>query len=99
MLPTKCVVPGNLKPSVILKYVQFRVKDKIYKFRRLIKADAKNNRYMATPVNCKLIHVNERMPPAEDMNYVTSTYKWAASVLCSDPHDPNGIWIKSNTRL
>ena len=79
--------------------MQFRAKDKIYKLRRLIKVDTKNNRCMAKPVNCKMIHVNERMPPAEDMNYVTYTYKRAVSVLFSDPSDPNGIWIKFNTRL
>ena len=55
VLPTKCVLPGNLMPPVILKNVQLYVKDKVYKLRRLLKADSKNNHHPANPVSGKMI--------------------------------------------
>ena len=48
VIPTKRVLPGNLMPLVVLNFVQFYVKDKIYKLRRLLEADSKNNRYPAS---------------------------------------------------
>ena len=97
------IVESNLKayhaPPVILKFVQFHVKDKVYKLIRLLKADSKNNRKPVNPVNGKLIYINERLSPiesiikfaAEDMNYVTSPYKSAVPVPCFAPSDPKGI--------
>ena len=98
VLPTKRILPGNLMPSAVLKFVHFLVQDKFCKLRRLLKADFKYNRYPASPMNGNLIYINERLPPidlitkfaADDMNYVT-TYKSAVSVLCADPSYPNGI--------
>ena len=68
-------------PPVILKFVQFHVKDEVYKLRRLLRADFNNNRYLANLLNGKLIYIIERLPPietmvnfaAEDMSFVTST--------------------------
>ena len=81
VLPTKRVLSGNLMPPVILKFVQFQVKDKVYKLGRLIKVDSKINHYPANHLIVKLIYINERLLPdksmikfaTEDMSFVTST--------------------------
>ena len=67
LLPTKRLLPGNLMPPVILKFVQLHVKDKLYNLRRLLKANSTNNRYTANSVKGKMMYINERLPHTESL--------------------------------
>ena len=74
-------LPHNLMPSVIVKFVHFDNKHKVYMARRLI---AKTS----NPLNGKKIYINERLPPLEarlrdevsKMGYLTSSNNCVVSI-------------------
>ena len=98
ILPSRSELPDNLMPSVIIRFIKFAQKDLVYKQRKLLRADAKNNFYPKNHLNGKFVYINERLPPietlikrlSEEMGYITSSYKCNISVLCCDNIDPTG---------
>ena len=98
ILPSKNDLPNHLTPPVILKFVQFPKKDLVYRNRKYLKRDPKNNHNPTNPMNNKLIYLNERLPPIENLlkrfcdnlGYITSSHNCNISVLCCDKNDPSG---------
>ena len=81
IMPGTEKLPHNFMPSVIVKFVHFDNKHKVYMARRLI---AKTS----NPLNGKKIYINERLPPLEarlrdevsKMGYLTSSNNCVVSI-------------------
>ena len=59
ILPSRSELPDNLMPPVIIKLIKFAQRDLVYKQRKLLRADAKNNFYPKNHLNGKFIYINE----------------------------------------
>ena len=76
-------LPDNLMLPIIIKFVYFNDKDRVFAARKLLKK-VKNT------INGKNIYINERLPSfdnqlqkdAEALNYITTTRNCIVSVLC-----------------
>ena len=82
----------------IIEHTNVNIIRLVYKQRKLLRADAKNNFNPKNQLNGKFIYIKERLSTietlikrlCEEMGYITSSYKCNISVLCCDNIDPTG---------